>query len=181
MTDEISHPITMDKRVDLALAGAVVATGLLAIWMAHDFRIGKFPDPLTSRGVPYIAGGALVAGGALLGFRRLSGWRDLPGHLTVSEGTEDEAGHPASSLRAFAIMACAFVWAALLVPAGYLIATPLCLCGMMWAMRVRAPLRLIGFPVGFTLVTWVIFAQMLNVLLPLGPLAPLARRLGLMY
>jgi hypothetical protein len=174
-------PITMDKRVDLALALGCVLLGAAAAWIATGFRIGNYPDPLTSRGLPYSLGGFLVAGGGVLAARRLNGWRQLPGNLVVSEGTEDETGHPADSRRSFAVMACGFLWAVLLMPAGYLIATPVALSGMMLAMDVRSWRRVILFPAGFTAVTWVIFAQMLNVLLPLGPLAPLARRLGLMY
>lgn len=174
-------PITMDKRVDLALALGVVALGASAVWIATGFRIGNYPDPLTARGLPYILGGFMVAGGLVMAGRRLAGWRQLPGNLVVSEGSEDEPGHPARSWRAAAVMACSFFWAALLHPAGYLIVTPLALFGMMLAMDVRSVRRLITFPLGFTLLTWLTFAQGLNVALPLGPLAPLARKLGLMY
>ena len=173
--------ISMDKRVDLALALAIVAVGALAIWIATGFRIGNYPDPLTSRGLPYILGGFMILGGGVLALRRMRGWNDLPGALVVSEGTDDEPGHPASSLRTFAVMGCAFAWAFLLPPAGFLIVTPLALGGMLLAMGVRSVPRLVLFPVGFTLLTWVVFSQALNVMLPLGPLAPLARRLGLMY
>lgn len=174
-------PITMDKRADLALACGVVALGALAIWIASGFRIGNYPDPLTSRGMPYVLGGFMILGGGILIWRRLAGWRQLPGRFVVSEGSEDEGGHPADARRAGAVMACAFLWAVLLVPAGYLIVTPLCLAGMMLAMQVRDGPRLIGFPLGFTLLTWAVFSQALNVALPLGPLAPLARHWGLMY
>lgn len=174
-------PITMDKRVDLALALGVTALGAATIWIATGFRIGNYPDPLTARGLPYILGGFMVAGGAVLAARRLAGWRQLPGNLVVSEGAEDEPGHPARFWRAAAVMACGFLWAALLHPAGYLIVTPLALAGMLLAMDVRSWARLIAFPAGFTLLTWIIFSQALNVALPLGPLAPLARKLGLMY
>ncbi|MBS3979438.1 MAG: tripartite tricarboxylate transporter TctB family protein [Rhodobacteraceae bacterium] len=174
-------PITMDKRVDLALALGTTLLGASTIWLATGFRIGNFPDPLTARGLPYILGGFMVVGGLVLAGRRFADWTQLPGHLVVSEGAEDELGHPASALCAGAVMACSFLWAALLHPIGYLLVTPLCIAGMLFAMKVRSTWQLILFPAGFTLVTWIIFAQALNVLLPLGPLAPLARRLGLMY
>jgi hypothetical protein len=179
--DASGPAIAMDKRVDLALALGIVAVGAVAVWMATGFRIGNYPDPLTSRGLPYILGGFMVAGGLLLGARRLAGWRELKGNLVASEGIEDEPGHPASSSRAFAVMACGFAWAILLTPTGYLIATPICLAGMLLAMDVRSVARLVVFPTAFTILTWVIFSQFLSVTLPLGPLAPLARRWGLMY
>jgi hypothetical protein len=174
-------PITMDKRVDLALSVGVVALGASAVWIATGFRIGNYPDPLTARGLPYVLGGFMVAGGLVLAARRLLGWRQLPGNLVVSEGAEDEAGHPAHWRRTAAVMVCAFIWAMLLHPVGYLIATPMTMAGMMLAMGGRSLARVVAFPVAFTLVTWAIFSQGLSVLLPLGPLAPLARQLGLMY
>lgn len=174
-------PITMDKRVDLALAIGVAALGAYAVWLASGFRIGNYPDPLTSRGLPYILGGFMMLGGTFLAIRRLRSWRELPGNLVVSEGTEDEGGHPASAFRAFAAMACAFLWAVLLQPAGYLIATPVSLFGMLLAMGIKTPLALAIFPPGFALLTWAIFSQFLRILLPLGPLAPLARSWGLIY
>jgi hypothetical protein len=179
--DPAGPSIAMDKRVDLALALAIVAVGAVAVWIATGFRIGNYPDPLTSRGLPYILGGFMVAGGLVLAARRLAGWHELKGNLVVSEGIDDESGHPASSFRAFVVMACGFAWAILLIPAGYLIVTPICLAGMLLAMDVRSATRLVAFPAGFTILTWVIFSQFLSVALPLGPLAPLARRWGLMY
>jgi hypothetical protein len=179
--DQVGPSIAMDKRVDLVLAIVIVAAGALAIWIATGFRIGNYPDPLTSRGLPYILGGFMVAGGLVLAARRLAGWSELKGNLVVSEGIDDESGHPASARRAFAVMACAFAWAILLKPTGYLIATPICLAGMMLAMDVRSVARLAAFPAAFTILTWTIFSQFLSVALPLGPLAPLARRFGLMY
>jgi hypothetical protein len=179
--DQVGPSIAMDKRVDLLLALAIVAAGAVAVWIATGFRIGNYPDPLTSRGLPYILGGFMVAGGLVLAARRLAGWSELKGNLVVSEGIDDEPGHPASSLRAFAVMAFAFAWAILLKPTGYLIATPVCLAGMLLAMDARSILRLVAFPTAFTIVTWVTFSQFLSVALPLGPLAPLARRWGLMY
>ena len=58
--------ISVDKRVGLALALAIVAVGALAIWIATGFRIGNYPDPLTSRGLPYILGGFMILGGGVL-------------------------------------------------------------------------------------------------------------------
>jgi hypothetical protein len=46
-------------------------------------------------------------------------------------------------------------------------------------MGVRSWMQIIGFPTIFTLATWYIFSQVLQIILPLGPLAPFLRSLGL--
>ena len=50
---------------------------------------------------------------------------------------------------------------------------------MAWLMGVRSRAKLIGFPLGYTLVVWAVFSQILDVILPLGPLTALARSWGL--
>lgn len=178
LADELT--ILMDKRIDTALAAAIAVVGALAVWIATGFRIGNFPDPLTSRGLPYILGGCMIAGGLVLALRRLRGWNDLPGNFVVSEGMEDEPGHPASARVAFMNVAIAFGWALLLRPVGFLIVTPLACAAMIALLGERGVAKLVIFPLGFTLLLWVTFSQILSLNLPLGPLNPLARSLGLM-
>ena len=47
------------------------------------------------------------------------------GYRVTSEGNEDEPDHPASALSAAILIGSAFVYATLLKPLGFLIATPL--------------------------------------------------------
>ena len=84
----------MDKRIDLGLSLAVAAAGLYICWTASQFRTGSFPDPLTTRGLPYITGGFMVLAGLFNAARRLLTWSHLPGNLTVSEGKEDDPSPP---------------------------------------------------------------------------------------
>ena len=171
--------IKMDKRIDLALSIIVAGAGIFIVYSASHFRTGSFPDPLTPRGLPYITGGIMIAAGLFNAARRLLGWTNLPGNLTVSEGKEDDPAHVSSSRRAFLVMALALGWCALIHPLGYLIVTPPMLFGMAWLMNVRSPGKLYAFPIFYTLIIWVIFSQILHVILPLGPLTPLARALRL--
>jgi putative tricarboxylic transport membrane protein len=185
LTDPSSYPsgsepirIAMDKRVDLLLALGLAGLGIFICYVASGFRVGVFPDPVTARGLPYICGGFMIVAGFALAVRRLLTWSKLPGVSVVSEGTDDEPGHPASAWRTAGVVALTFLWIWLLRSVGYLILSPLVLFGMLWLMDVRSKLVLMLFPLGFTLVVWLIFSVMLNIVIPLGPLMPLARRWG---
>jgi len=171
--------VEMDKRVDLALSIGLILLGAFICYVASGFRVGVFPDPITPRGVPYIMGGFLIIAGIVLSFRRLMTWSALPGVLVPSEGTDDEPGHPASGLRSAGIVILACIWIWLLRPVGYLILSPLVLAGMLWLMQVRSKRIIVLFSLGFPLAVWVIFSLLLKIVIPLGPLMPLARRWGI--
>ena len=172
--------ITMDKRIDLALDVAIVLLGGFILVASRDVRLGLTPDPITSRGMPEIVGAFLVIAGIVLGAMRLRTWSALPGHLVLEEGKGDEEGHPASWVRAFGIILAAWLSVWLLKPLGFLIVTPLFLFAFLLIMGVRSWGKRIAFPTIYTLATWYIFSQLLKIILPLGPFAPLARSLGLM-
>jgi hypothetical protein len=159
--------IEMDKRIDLVISLVVMAVGVVIIYLTNQFRVGSFPDPVTSRGLSYFTGTYLIIAGLFLAVRRIWTWSLIPGIYTVSEGHEDEPGHPASALRAFTIFGICALWAILLKPVGFLI--------------VRSPRQLIAFPLVFTLTLWLAFSVILGLTLPYGPLTGLARSLGLIY
>jgi protein-S-isoprenylcysteine O-methyltransferase Ste14 len=171
--------ITMDKRVELAVAAAVVLFGVLLIVDARGIEEGLLPDPIGSRGMPEITGIFLIIVGIILGVMRLATWSVLPGHLVPSEGHEDEEGHPASWVRAFSIILAAWLSVWLQRSLSYLIATPLFLFVALWFLGVRSWGKLIAFPIIFTLAVWCIFSQVLGFVIPLGFLTPFARSLGL--
>ena len=58
--------ITMDKRLDLAVAVGVALLGMFILITSRDIRTGSLPDPVTSRGLPNIAGALLVIGGIVV-------------------------------------------------------------------------------------------------------------------
>jgi len=171
--------IQMDKRVDLAIALAVAAVGVMIVLLATQFRTGRFPDPVTARGLPYFTGSFMAVAGLFLAARRIATWSVLPGHLVMSEGKEDDPAHPSSAARSFAIAGLALAWAALLRPAGFLLVTPPILFAMLWLMRVRSGMALAGFALGGTLLVWTVFSHLLRITLPLGPLTSIARAWGL--
>jgi hypothetical protein len=173
--------IEMDKRVELAVLLAMVALGAAIIYLATGFRVGSFPDPVTTRGLSYVTGGYLIVAGLYLSIRRLLTWSAIPGKYTLSEGNEDERNHPASTLRAATIMGLAILWAVSVTPIGFLIVTPIVLMSVLWMMDVRTPGKLVGFPLIFTIATWLVFSQLLGVRLPYGITTGLARSWGLIY
>jgi hypothetical protein len=134
---------------------------------------------VTARGLPYFTGSYLIIAGIVLATRRIMTWSQIPGRYAVSEGREDEPGYPASWRRSFTIVALVALWAYSLKYAGFLVATPVMMFAMLWLMDVRSRLKLILFPLLFSFFSWLIFSQVLGVILPLGFLSPWARRWGL--
>lgn len=173
--------IEMDKRVEFAILLAMIALGAAVVYIASGFRLGSYPDPVTTRGLSYFTGCYLIAAGLYLATRRLLTWSAIPGNYTLSEGNTDERGHPASALRAFAIMGLSILWAVTVEPIGFLLVTPVILMAVVWLMNVRTPGKLVAFPILFTLVTWLVFAQVLGVRLSYGIMTNLARSWGLIY
>jgi hypothetical protein len=105
----------------------------------------------------------------------------IPGNYTMTEGHEDEPGHPASAVRAFTIFGLCVLWAVLLKPVGFLLVTPPVLAAILWMMDVREPKKLAAFSLLFTLGLWLVFSEILGLVFPYGPLTALARSWGLIY
>jgi putative tricarboxylic transport membrane protein len=177
-TEKLS--ITMDKRIEFALAVVAVLLGVFILVEARGIRAGLTPDPITSRGLPTITGTFLIIVGSILGVLRLVTWSALPGNFVPAEGPTDQEGQPASWVRTFGIATAGLLWMVLLKPLGYVIVTPLFLLAFLRLMGVRSWAQIIGFPIIYTVATWYLFSQLLLVILPLGILAEFARSLGLM-
>jgi len=176
---KIALRLTLDKRIDLAVMVGVILYGFFLIIEAGRIRLGIIPDPLTSRGMPYLSGFFCIICGFVLAVMRLMSWSDLPGNLVPGEGHEDEEGYPSSSVRVLGILVVTWISVWLLKSLGYLLATPLFMIVAVWLMGTREWKKLILFPVLYTLVTWYIFSQPLQFVLPLGFLARFFRSLGL--
>ena len=175
----IKVKLIMDKRIDLAIAIAGILIGVFILVETRNISAGSVVDPITSRGLPVAGGILFIILGAVLTLIRLLTWSRFPGNFIPMEGKEDDEGHPASWIRAWVVIVAAWLSTWLLKPLGFLLATPPFLLLFLLVMGVRSWGRLIGYPIIYTLVTWYIFSQPLRVILPLGPLTPLARSLGL--
>jgi hypothetical protein len=171
--------ITMDKRIEFAVSVAVIALGVFILLASRNIRAGTIPDPITSRGLANLTGTFLLLGGILLAIRQLLHWSALPGHLVPEEGQTDEKGYTASWIRAFGIIFASFLWLFLLTPLGFLISMLFYLLVSSLIIGVRSWVKIIAYSTLFTILVWIIFGPLLGVRLPLGPLDPLARSLGL--
>ena len=171
--------ITMDKRVDLAVAVVVVLLGIFMLITSRNIRLGAIRDPLGTRALPDIVGTFITIIGIVLVVNRIRTWSALPGHFVVEEGKKDEEGHPATWVRAFSIVTTMLLWVLLLNPLGYLFNTLLSLAAVSLIMGDRSWSKVIVYPIIYTVVTWYVFSQPLQIMLPLGPLTHFARSLGL--
>jgi hypothetical protein len=171
--------LIMDKRIDLAIAIASILIGVFILVETRNIRAGFTDDPITSRGLPVAGGILFIILGAVLTLTRLLTWSRFPGNFIPMEGKEDDEGHPASWIRAWVVIVAAWLSTWAMQPLGYLFAMWFFLLIFLLDMGVRSLKMLVAFPVIFTLLTWYIFSQPLNVILPMGPLTTFARSLGL--
>lgn len=170
----------MDRRVDLLIALLVVAAGVFVIVVAQGIRsIGPVVDPLGPKAIPNVVGALMILGGGGIAVSRLRRWRQEPGHLVDNEGEPDERGVPASSRQAALIMALSFGYVAALPYLGYIIASLVFVGGALRVMRVRSWAAIVLTAAIYTVVTYLVFARVVNVNFPLGPLADVLRSLGL--
>lgn len=168
----------MDRRIDLVIAFCFMCFGLFMIWHATGIKLGLSRDPIGPRAFFYGCGAVMGGGGAWLVVTRFLRWRKATEPLIEEEGTGDEPGHPSSAPRAFAIMALCFAYALILKPLGFLIATPIFIVAALLMMRQRNYLGIAAIALLFTAITYVVFAQILGVRLPVGPFTDLFRELG---
>jgi hypothetical protein len=176
---KVPFRLTLDKRIDLAITGVIVLFGIFLLIETAKIGTGKVVDPIGARGLPNLTGIACIIGGIILGVMRLMTWSVLPGNLVPGEGHEDEEGHPTSWVRVFSIVLVTWLSVWFLKSLGYLAVTPLFMIIAIWLMGTREWKILILFPVVYTIVSWYLFSQPLQFVLPLGFLTPFFRLLGL--
>ena len=169
----------MDTRIDLAVAALVAAFGFAVVAIALTIPDGLYRDAVGPRRVPIGVGILILLCGSVAAIRRARRMAATRGWRAEQDGTEDEPGHPASLVRALVVMALTAAYAASFQPIGYLISTPLYIAAALWAMRERRALKVATIAVVWTAVTYVLFAQVLGVRMPVGPLRTLFREWGL--
>jgi putative tricarboxylic transport membrane protein len=178
-----SPPATVDRRADLVMTLCVMMLGLTVVYLARDIRHGVLDDPIGPRGFATVLGAFLAAVGAILLVRRLASWRrSVDGKVYADGGEGDEPDLPASGIRPFVMLAVGFGWAFMLPRIGFIVATCLACVAGMFAMRTRSAVKLVLVPIGFSLITWMLFTRLSGLRFPAGPVdlffATLIPRLG---
>ena len=168
---------TVGRELVLAVTVMIIGVGLIVY--AGTIREGSIPDPITSQGLPRGTGVLLILFGALITARTLAYARRHPGRRIPSTGGDDEPGFPSSAARAFAFLAGSALWAYLVDRLGYFIVTPVILAAGLAAMGIRSWLKIVLISVGFTIVAWLMFYEILGIQLPLGLFESSARRIGI--
>lgn len=168
----------MDRRIDVAVAACFSLLGVFMILAASGIKSGMMRDPIGPRAAFYVCGGILALGGLGVIIGHLRRWSRQKDHMVPSEGGDDEAGFPASALRAWALILAVLGLAALWNPLGFLIAMPLFLVAALWIMGGREVWSIITIALLFTVIVYLVFAQLLGVRIPVGPFTPLFRSLG---
>ena len=169
----------MDRRGDLAFAVVVVLYGAALVIATALQEPGPQFDPIGKQGLPYAFGAIFMIAGGFLVLRRVRTWRSETSNIVYREGAEDEEGYPASLSGPILIAGLLTAYAISLPFAGYLIATPPFMAAALWILDRRQRALLIGLPVAFTLVVFLVFSQLLSVPLPVGPLTELLVNLNI--
>lgn len=169
----------MDRRGDLAFAVVVVIYGAGLVVATALQEPGPQFDPLGKQGLPYAIGVLLILGGGALVLRRLRTWASETSNIVFEEGTPDEEAYPASLRGPLLIGGLLVLYTVALPFAGYLLATPAFMAAALWVLDRRQPLLLVGLPLAFTLIVFVVFSQVLSVPIPVGPLTDLLVQIDL--
>ena len=171
--------MSMDRRADLvgSITMAVLGIGVILYGLGYPPPRNQY-DLFGPMGVPMIIGLGLVVGGLFQSVRTWQLLREF-GSKAFPEGSEDEPGHPASSHRAVAFMAGSMVYLFSLPYLGYLVATPVAIAAGLWSLNFRNPVKLVVTAVGFTVVGFALFNNLLSVPVPVGVLNDLLVSLGL--
>jgi len=168
----------MDRRIDVALALAVMALGIFIIVAAQSIGRSPIADPIGPRGIPTGLGIAFVLGGGGLVARRLVRW-GREGTYVEPEGSQDDAGvPPGSARRALSIWVVGAIYVLLLPVLGYLIGTPLFVGATLRLLHLNRSAILgvpaiVALPILYTAISYALFATLLGIRLPLGPVRDL--------
>jgi hypothetical protein len=165
---------------EIALSAFFVTVGAGLMVAARSIRSGSIPDPITSAGMPRLTGILLIVFGGVM-LARFVGrvLRDRATYRVASQGDNDEPGHPSSFVRPLAVVVVSLVWTWAVARIGYFLATPLLIAAVLRIMDVRSRGKLIAVPLGFTVVVWILFAEVLGIGFPLGFMDTPLRRAGL--
>src|SRR5919106_1609233 len=150
--DDRAEPLSY-RRIDILLSVVTTLLGVTVIVVAAvtipESAAAYTFDPVGPRGFAFVIGALTTALGAVLVVNRLLAWRRIAAEgigVDEAELGGDDPRYPASSRRAFAIIAVTFVYAVLLDPTSWLFI----ILGAVWGVFVGA-MPGIGAPLGFAL------------------------------
>ena len=168
----------MDRRIDLAVAVAFSALGFFIIYQATLIKSGMMRDPIGPRMAFYATGGILAFGGLFLIVKSLIAFSKSSGNRMPSEGVEDEESYPVSATKAMSVIGFCLAYGLTFNVLGYLIATPLFIVAGLVVLGERKPVQIALIAVLFTVINYLVFAQLLGVRVSVGPLTGIFRALG---
>lgn len=156
---------TIRERGGLALiAAAVAAGGLLVLRASLRIPEGSGYAAVGPRVFPLIvSAGVLLLGLALLA--RVTVWPDR--ELLGRAAAEARATHWPAPLLLCALL---LVYALVLAPMGFVLATAPFFAAVAWVLDDRRPARALGLGLVVALVTYLAFTRLLGIALPPGPL-----------
>jgi hypothetical protein len=180
--------MTSYRKVELALSVLIVALGIGTVLLAYYTieELSVLRDVIGARGFAYVVGALIAIGGVVLVLMQTGRIRVAAGvggadvaEVAKIERGGDEPDHPASALRVFALVAVLLVYAALMRPAGYILASIGFLSAGTAIMGGRGLARLLFVPVAYAIFTYLLFDTLLRVRIPDGILRPLIVAVGL--
>lgn len=172
------------RKVELAIALFAVILGIAVIVGANQTieLTTVLTDRIGARGFAYVIGTLCAIGGAVLFVTLVVRLRRAGGFPTEPEDPEvtgDDAGFPAASWRAFAVFGITVGYALTFSWLGYPLATVGVLAAGGAVMGARRWPALLGYPVIYSIATYLLFDTVLRVRLPEGLLSPLIEAIGL--
>lgn len=177
--EEGSVPVTMNKYIDLLGSLLIVALGVVVLAVAFSYPPPKVVfDAVGPVGFPKVIGAFLVIGGLVQSVRTAL-YIHRYGKWSPEEGVPDEPEHPSSRWRALIFIAGCFVFLLLMQPLGFLISMPLAILAGLWLMDYANWVRRAVVAIGFTLFAFAMFALVLGVPLPAGPIENMLINAGL--
>jgi putative tricarboxylic transport membrane protein len=166
----------MDSRHDIVVAIGVVLLGVLVIALTWNTMTPIVKDPVGPRFFPFVLGLLFIVGGSVVAIQRFRSMNAEGGYRVEPEGSaEDDPALPASAWRALAMLGLTIAYALLFQPLGFLISTPIYIVAAFAVMNERRYATTSIWAVIYTIATYLLFAVLLEIRFPLGPLAPLLR------
>lgn len=156
--------LAISSKGELAFGGLLLALGIFVIIETAAIPIPVAASNVGPRFMPYFAGGLLTVAAAWTLFEIFRGRSASP--------EESELADPAQKFhvgRVSLLVASIVAFGVLLDPLGYLIATPLCMFGLLLTFGARRWWLMAVVSVALPVLIFLLFTEVLGIYLPLGP------------